>query len=499
MWQTIKRAALIVSLSMIVALSISTTANAQGTSCANLPGEMCKSGTLPDGATYLIEIPANWNRTLFLYSHGYVVPGSPNPATDVGDPATGTFLLLNGYALAGTSYAHTGWAIQEALVDQIAVLDLFNATFGTPTQTIAWGHSLGGIITAGLIQNNPTRFTAAQPMCGVLAGGVATWNTALDAEFAFKTLLAPTSPLQLVNINIANANANLTLAEEILAGAQGSPQGRARLALASALGDTPGWFTTNSPEPAPTDFTSQEANQFLWDQNVDFPFVFAFRAELELRAGGNVSWNTDVDYGLQLLKSADFLEVWALYQQAGLSLLGDIETLNRTARIRANPSSVDYLKQNIIFNGQINIPVLTMHTTGDGLVVDENETAYRTIVDLRGNGQLLRQTFIARAGHCAFSPAETVAAVGTLLTRVETGHWPSIEANLLNGEAAALGPRFNLVAVGSTIEPAAPAFVDTFPGLYPRPYDSLTALCEPHGNGGIGCGLGFGFGLLQAH
>jgi hypothetical protein len=131
--------------------------------------------------------------------------------------------------------------------------------------------------------------------------------------------------------------------------------------------------------------------------------------------------------------------------------------------------------------------------------VDENETAYRNIVDLRGNGQLLRQTFIARAGHCAFSPAETIAAVGTLLTRVETGHWPSIEANLLNGDAAALGPRFNLVAVGSTIVPAAPAFVDTFPGLYPRPYDSLTALCEPHGNGGIGCGLGFGFGLLQAH
>ena len=38
-------------------------------------------GTLPDGAAYEIQCPAGpWNGTLFLYSHGYVVPGSPNPA-----------------------------------------------------------------------------------------------------------------------------------------------------------------------------------------------------------------------------------------------------------------------------------------------------------------------------------------------------------------------------------------------------------------------------------
>ena len=89
---------------------------------------------------------------------------------------------------------------EKLFVDQIQVLDVFDADFGKPKQTIAWGHSLGGIITAGLVQNNPGRFTAAQPMCSVLAGGVATWNAALDGEFAFKTLLAPNSDLQLVNI-----------------------------------------------------------------------------------------------------------------------------------------------------------------------------------------------------------------------------------------------------------------------------------------------------------
>jgi len=77
------------------------------------------TGALPDGATYLIEVPASWNGTLLLYSHGYVVPGSANPARDVGDPGTRLFLLANGFALAGSSYATTGWAIHEALPDQI--------------------------------------------------------------------------------------------------------------------------------------------------------------------------------------------------------------------------------------------------------------------------------------------------------------------------------------------------------------------------------------------
>ena len=484
MWQQIKYTMLFFAVTMILILSIADTSLAQA-------GLTTKTGSLSDGATYLMEVPVNWNGTLFLYSHGYVVPGSPNPATDVGDPATRAFLLANGFALAGSSYATTGWANHEALRDQIAVLDLFDSMFGHPVATIAWGHSLGGIITAGLIQRNPKRFAAAQPMCGVLSGGVATWNTALDGEFAFQTLLAPAAGLQLVDIT--NPDANLTLAEEILAGAQTTPQGRARIALGAALSDTPGWFTPTSPEPSPTDFASQEANQFLWDQQIDFPFVFAFRAELEARAGGNVSWNTGVDYRQQFAKSVDRDEVWALYQTAGLSLDADLDTLNHAARIKANPNAVEYLKRNIIFDGQIDIPVLTMHTTGDGLVVVENESAYKDVVDrVDDNSNLLRQTFVDRAGHCAFTPAETIAAVETLLQRLETGRWPSIEANLLNGNAATLGPDFNIFEVGGVIVPVPPAFIDFTPAPYLRPFDAFTHPCFF----GVGddCSQSFSFG-----
>jgi pimeloyl-ACP methyl ester carboxylesterase len=484
MWQKTKRAIFFSVSVAILLFSVTGSARAQA-------GVTTLPGTLPDGATYLIEVPANWNGTLFLYSHGYVTPGSKNPAQDVGDPVTRLFMLSSGYALAGSSYATTGWAIHEALPDQIAVLDLFKKMVGHPKRTIAWGHSLGGIITAGLIQRHPDRFDAALPMCGVLSGGVATWNTALDSEFAFKTLLAPGTGLEVVNI--ANPIANLNLAEVLLAEAQATPQGRARIALAGALADLPGWFTPLSPEPAPSDFSGQETNQFLWDQQVDFPFVFAFRAELEFRAQGNVSWNTGVDYRRQLDRSIGRDQVRALYQQAGLDLEADLDTLNDTARISADPEAVRYLERNIIFDGEIHIPVLTLHTTGDGLVVVQNESAYQHVVDEAGNGEFLRRTCVERAGHCAFTPAETIAAVQRLINRLDTGRWHDVDATDLNNAAAAQGLFFNVFVILDandnvvSLIPTPPAYIEVEPSAYLRPFDASARDCDR----GFPCGNAF--------
>jgi pimeloyl-ACP methyl ester carboxylesterase len=468
--RTSRLAAISLSVGLLAAgLTASAPALASTQTCGGTGSVTTVTGTLTDGATWEIQCPAGtWNGTLFLYSHGYVVPGTNNPAQDVGDPVTGAWMLGHGFALAGSSYATTGWAIQQALPDQISTLDVFGRTYGAPTQTVAWGHSLGGIITAGLIQRYPARFNAALPMCGVLSGGVATWNTALDAAFAFQQLIDPSVQV----VNITNPTANLTAVETAGAAAQKTAQGRARLALSAALADTPGWFTPLSPEPAPTNYKAQEANQYLWGSQVDYPFAFALRAELEFRAGGNVSWNTGVNYATQLSKSADAAEVKALYQAAGLSLSADLDTLNDATRISADPTAVHYLEQNITFNGKITVPVLTLHTTGDGLVVPENEQAYDSVVDNAGNAGLLQQIFVHRAGHCAFTPAETITTVRALLHRLSTGRWdlPSLTPGALNRRAAKLGPAYNIFQVNGKVVPAPPMFVDFSPTVYLRPF-----------------------------
>jgi pimeloyl-ACP methyl ester carboxylesterase len=420
-----------------------------------------------DGANYTIEVPANWNGTLVLYSHGYAFTNNPltlqplpvaNPAPDVGDAATGAALLAQGYALAGSSYSANGWALQQAFHDQIALLDFFDATCGQPARTIAWGHSLGGIITAGLVQLNPGRFVGALPMCGVLSGGVGTWNQALDGAFAFDVLLGG-GALPIVNFpSLQASQAALFQSEGVLQSAQATPQGRARIALAATLSDVPGWVTPLSPEPASTDYASQEQNQFLWEANTDFFFAFEARYELEGRAGGNPSWNTGVDYRTQLANSASHKEVENLYKAAGLSLDADLNALNQAPRISANPDAVNYLSQFVTFNGQLNIPVLAMHTSGDGLVVPENEKAYASVVHSQGHDNLLRQIYVHRAGHCAFTPAETLTAFQTLINRINTGEWGSTDSGVLNQEAAALGPNLNIFSGSGGLVATPPAF-----------------------------------------
>ncbi len=442
-------------------LSFSPAAHAQA-------GVTTTTGSSSDGATYLIQVPAAWNGTLLLYSHGYVPPGSDNPARDGGDAATIEVLLQDGFALAGSSYATTGWAIHEALQDQIALLDLFESTVGHPTRTIAWGHSLGGIITAGLIQRNPGRFAAALPMCGVLAGGVGTWNQGLDSAFAFEILLGAGTSLEIVHISDPETNA--ALAEGLFAEAQLTPAGRARIALITALANIPGWFTPTSPEPAADDFATREGNQLLWGQVVGVPFAFEFRAELEARAGGNPSWNVGTDYRKQLERSVDRDQVRAIYHDAGLSLDADLEALNQAPRIAADPGAFAYLEQNVTFDGQIRAPVLTAHTKGDGFVVVENETSYRRVVHQAGNGHLLRQVFVERAGHCTFTPAETIALVQKLVERLDTGKWPALAPDDLNAAAAALGPALNVFVGNQGVAPASPAFTDLRPGPYLRPF-----------------------------
>ena len=239
----------------------------------------------------------------------------------------------------------------------------------------------------------------------------------------------------------------------------------------SALGDTPGWFTPLSQEPGATDYAAQEANQFDWASQVTFPFVFDFRPNLEADAGGNPSWNVGVNYFEDLTKSADYQEVVALYQAAGLNLSADVHKLQSAPRVTANPKAVFYLARNIAFNGHISVPVLTMHTTGDGLVVPENEQAYSAVVDRAGRGSLLRQVFVDRAGHCAFTPAETITTVQVLLNRLATGSWNVPSPDAMNTQAAALGPQYSIFSVNGQIEPAPPAFIPYQPDQYLRPFD----------------------------
>ena len=379
------------------------------------------------GARFQVQVPYPWNRTLVLFSHGYQRPGtrtSDFPA-DAPDPVSQQWLLDHGYALAASGYSQQGWAVEQAFHDQLALLDHFGGLgFGRPTRVVAWGDSMGGLITTGLVQLHPGRFAGALPMCGVVGGATGMWNQLLDAEFVFKTLVAPGSSLRLVDVT--DPTANFRLASTLLQAAQGTPAGRARLALAASIADVPGWYG------------SGELSQSTWDARLDFYFGFFLRQEVESRAGGNPSWNVGVDYGRQLELSAARDEVEALYRRAGLDLAADLQTLAGAPRVPADPRALRYVETYFQPNGIIRVPVLTVHTTGDGLVLPDDELAYARAVRAAGDQSLLRQTFVDRAGHCAFTPSERLSAFVTLIARLDTGRWGPTAPVGMNAMAGAL-------------------------------------------------------------
>jgi hypothetical protein len=100
------------------------------------------TGTLPYGGTWIADVPAQWNGTLLLYSHGF----GPLTAADAPDPATQAALLGRGYALAGSSYDPNGseWALDSAVRDQFGTLAAVEAGVlpGRPRQVLAFGTSM---------------------------------------------------------------------------------------------------------------------------------------------------------------------------------------------------------------------------------------------------------------------------------------------------------------------------------------------------------------------
>jgi pimeloyl-ACP methyl ester carboxylesterase len=414
----------------VAALAAATPVVAADPTCTN-SAVTCVTGSTPDGSTYKAEVPTDWNGTLLLYSHGYVPPVVPNqPAEDARNRAMADALLGRGFALAGSSYASNGWAVQDAFRDQTDLLDRFRRRFGKPRRTIAWGDSMGGMITAGLIQRHPRRFDGALPSCGILGGGVGLWNQNLDLEYAIKTLLSadpnpavsgPASQLELVNIS--NWQANVGLANAAVTAAQATPEGRARLALAAALFNLPDWYQSGTERPARDDYAGRQQQQFFALQ-FQLAFIFGFRQELEQRAGGNPSWNVGADYGRMLTRSGTRDLVAALYRQSSLDLGSDLQRLTRAPRVRADLHATKYLIRNVVFDGRIRVPVLTVHTTADGLVVAPHERAYRDTVNRAGRGRLLEQLWLDRPGHCSFADDETLTALDVLLERLDTGRWP---------------------------------------------------------------------------
>ncbi len=391
------------------------------------------SGTTSDGGTWVADIPSAWNGTLLLYSHGF----GPPVAADAPDPGTQQALLSMGYALAGSSYNPNGswWALGSALRDQFETLkDVRVDLPSAPTRVIAFGTSMGGLISALEDEHAAGRINAALTTCGLVAGAINLNNYQLDGEYAMRQLLGGSDKIQLVHF--ANPGAGLATGQALDAlakTAQQTPAGRARLALAMAFLNVATW-APGQTMPGPRDFELQEREQYAVEFSLPpagppmtaMDFVEFGRYYIEAAAGGNGSWTAGVNFARQLADSPYAQEVKALYRKAGLNLREDLATLASHAHITADSSALRWLRDTSVPSGRLQVPELDVHTISDQLIPVQQEHYYRETVQLAGRSDLLRQAYVQRQLHCNFTPAELVAGVLAVQHRLDAGGWGAV-------------------------------------------------------------------------
>lgn len=195
----------VTALVTTVLVSVPVAANAAPACDGKSPIQSCVGAT-SDGAPYAMQVPANFNGTVALYSHGYrynvdipaaipliggyKVTNTPEPVPG-GNADVAKYLFSQGIAIVGSGFARQGWNPDSAIKTNVELIDTFKKQFPKTTKVIAWGSSLGGVITQGLAEKYPNLVSAVAPMC--MADNVEPELTmAGDFLWGIKVLFDPT-------------------------------------------------------------------------------------------------------------------------------------------------------------------------------------------------------------------------------------------------------------------------------------------------------------------
>jgi pimeloyl-ACP methyl ester carboxylesterase len=206
--------ALVSTTALLATLVVAAPANAAATgpTCdGKTPIQTC-TGTTSDGAAYKMVVPATFNGTVTIWSHGFggntTIPGvfsvdstayiAPT-VVGVGDKIGGNPELIKhltdkGVALIGSGFSTQGWNLDEAIKTNVELVGIFKAKFTTTKKVVAWGYSMGGGITQAFAEQYPDLISSAAVMNPVDSWG-AQGKYFFDLLWLLKTWFDPSIKL----------------------------------------------------------------------------------------------------------------------------------------------------------------------------------------------------------------------------------------------------------------------------------------------------------------
>ena len=190
-------------------IGIPSVAQAADPQCATASYVTQCAGAGADGAPYLMIAAANFNGTVFIWSHGIrpainipatLAPVGPYTITNAAEPgprsASGDLSVVNalvaaGYGVAGSGFSRQSLNVKEALAANVELIASFKKKFPTTKKVIAWGDSLGSMHSQKLAETNPDLVDGVVLACPAANPSDAMINYFGDALYGFKAFFDP--------------------------------------------------------------------------------------------------------------------------------------------------------------------------------------------------------------------------------------------------------------------------------------------------------------------
>jgi pimeloyl-ACP methyl ester carboxylesterase len=356
-----------------------------------LAAQTTVTGSTGVGAFYRIDVPENWNGKLVIFNHGFELQ-PPLPDVFMGPEPLPDLQLAEGFAVAASSFRLGGYAVFKTKPDVKALLRVFESQFGPPEEILIYGESMGGLVSLQALETARLGPVAGVlSLCGMTAGFVPTATHIEDLRLIYDAVCS----------RVPGAF--------IAGGAQGLPEGVAfnPQEIEQAVDRCTG--ISHEPQER-TPAQKKRLRRILQETTIpedsllfDMEFATAGVADLAYDPkklnGGIAIGNEDVMYHDRRIDKA----------------IERVETERKAAR---------KLDRFYTPKGRTNgAKVVALHFANDGLLFVENLSEYAKLVE----PEEFTPAVAVEEGseHCAFAPAERVAAWEALLHWLDTDDQPS--------------------------------------------------------------------------
>ena len=401
------------ALAALAFASAPTAAHAAPACDGKVPVTSC-IGATSDGAPYSMMVPANFNGTVYLHSHGYrynvdipaaipliggyKITNTPQPGPNA---SVIGYLLGKGYAVMGSGFARQGWNADSGVATDVELINTFKTQFTKTDHVIAWGESLGGFITQGLAEKLGTQLSAAAPLCMASSTVEAELKMAGDFLWGLKTFFDPSikagnysagaagygeAMADLGKVFTVMGKLQAGIGKELVTGAPswpdttpaavktmlGSVPSRSALLLIGLMAGLPAQSahfdgTTGPGSPNSSSYTGfallgSPALAILENGTNAAALAILATLDVEQQSGGAIFDNTKTDYSAQVESEAS---TYSAALSGATATGGMLAYLAAAPRATATPAAVTKMRSLLQWTGKISVPEVTMVGVSD--------------------------------------------------------------------------------------------------------------------------------------